>query len=93
MSLTTLTVKDSIAIIEKDVIILSPEQKGKVKLVIPTEIEVEASRLEGDTESGIRFEIELGEQESPYVQECLARGARVFVTETDSYLVINPEKD
>lgn len=72
---------------------MSPEQYGKVKLVIPTEIEVEKSRLEGDVESGIRFEIILGEHEPLYVQDCLWRGARVFVTETGSYLVINPEKD
>ena len=72
---------------------MSPEQKEKVKLVIPTVIEVETSRLEGDVEGRIKFEIELGEQESLYVQDCLARGARVFVTETDSYLVINPEED
>lgn len=74
--------------------ILSPEQKGKVKLIVPTEIEVDESQLEGDPESQIRFEIRPGEQEeSEYVTEKLAIGARVFVTEGDNYLVINPKSE
>lgn len=74
---------------------MTTENKKIVTLVIPTKIDVEISRLSGDIGSEIRFEILPGEhdinEQTPVVQEALLRGVRVFVTERERYLYLEPE--
>jgi len=75
---------------------MSDENK-KVKLVIPTKIEVDSSRLSGDVDGSIRFELfpewfeGQGSIPDP-VSEAFSRGARVFVTDSDWYMFLEPEE-
>jgi len=54
-------------------------------------IEVDSSLVEGDSTSGIRFEVNDEELKSypEYYVKIKEKGARIFITEDDDYLVIH----
>lgn len=69
------------------------------KLLIPGKpVKVDRSRVHGDLESPISFELTGKEKHletSPRnnsIRETIARGGRVFVTENDDYLFVEPSK-
>lgn len=73
----------------------SPEiKKGTITIPVkePTE-EVDISRVTGDIESGIRFEMSLEDLGDHYdsLRSFMEQGGRVFVTESDDYILVNPE--
>ncbi|MFH0937432.1 MAG: hypothetical protein V1808_04010 [Candidatus Daviesbacteria bacterium] len=59
--------------------------------------EVELSRVHGDISSGISFELSGQESylsrssECDHIKDLISRGGRVFVTEDDEYLFIEPK--
>lgn len=70
----------------------------KIKIKIPgTPEEVLLSRVHGDISSGIRFELTGDESyfnklpDSEQLRDHINRKGRVFVTESDDYLFIDPE--
>ncbi|MDP3918118.1 MAG: hypothetical protein Q8Q30_03025 [Candidatus Woesebacteria bacterium] len=65
--------------------------KKIVTLVIPEIIKIDSSLIEGDLTSGVRFEVTNEEVKSypEYFIQIRERGARIFITEDDNYLVIH----
>lgn len=69
------------------------------KIIIPGKPEeIDRSRMHGDIGSGIRFELS-GEEEYfdqlpdfMAMQQFIGNGGRVFITENDDYLLIDPQK-
>lgn len=67
------------------------------KITIPGRpVEVNLSQVRGDTDSGIRFEISPEDKwaaeldRGPEIQNALKKGGRVFVTEGDDLLIVEP---
>ena len=71
---------------------MSAENKGIVTLIVPQELRVNESLLEGDTESEIIFEITDFEEENNYFKEMHERGSRIFDTEDDWHLIVHSEE-
>jgi len=68
------------------------------KMIIPgTPEEVDLSRVHGDLDSGIKFELTGGESyfnklpDSEQLRDLINRNGRVFITESDAYLLVDPE--
>ena len=63
-------------------------------MIIPGKpVKVDVSRVSGDTESGIRCELSLGNVESgDRLGEFMEKGGRVFITEEDNYMYVLPEE-
>ena len=74
---------------------MTTEKRKMVTIVVPTNIDVDISRLSGDIGAEIRFEIlpEVHDIDGwpEDVQEALLRGVRVFFTKRDDYLYLEPE--
>ena len=71
-------------------------QVGQTILVPGKPVDVDLSQVRGDIRSGIRFEVSLEDQwiteleKGPEIQDTLEDGGRVFITENDDLLFVNP---
>ena len=68
------------------------------KIIIPGKPEeIDRSRAHGDIGSGVRFELSGKEgyfdqlPDSATMQQFIKNGGRVFITENDDYLLIDPQ--
>ncbi len=69
---------------------------GETVLIPSRPVEIDLSQVSGDIRSGIRFEVSLEDQwitdleKGPEIQNTLENGGRVFITEDDDLLLVNP---
>ncbi|MEK7501976.1 MAG: hypothetical protein AAB609_00455 [Patescibacteria group bacterium] len=76
---------------------MNNNKENPKKITIPGRPEeVDISRVHGDTETGIRFELSGSEEwlgqfpQGKTLGDFIKTGGRVFVTEADDYLLIDP---
>ena len=70
-------------------IILSAENKDKIVLIVPQELHVDSSLLEGDIEGEIRSEMTDFEEASNYLKALHQMGARIFHTDNDLPVIVH----